>query len=76
MNKLIIDATGEQTPIKIRRSQDNKYNIQGLTSDEILEKIDPNTFIIGITLMFSLEWFAHRLFIEKIKKQFADGNKK
>ena len=66
----IIDAIGDTHPIKIRRSQDNKYNIQGLTSGEILEKIDPNTFIIGITLMFSLEWFAHRLFIEKIKKQF------
>ena len=66
----IIDAIGEKHPVKIRKSQDNKYNIQGLTSDEILEKIDPKTLIIGITLMFSLEWFAHRSFIEKIKKKF------
>ena len=37
----IIDATGEQQPVKIRRSEDNLYNLQGLSSNEILEKIDP-----------------------------------
>ena len=68
----IIDATGESYPVKIRRSQDNKYNIQGLTAEEIIEKIDSNTFILGITLMFSLEWFSHRFFIEKIKKKFPN----
>ena len=66
----IIDSTGEQNPVKIRRSNDNLYNIQGLTPDEILEKIDPNTFILGISLMFSAEWFAHRSLIEDIKKKY------
>jgi len=69
----IIDAIGEDHPVKIRRSHDNKYNIQGLNSDEILEKIDPDTFIIGITLMFSLEWFAQRVLIEKIRKKFPNA---
>ena len=64
----IIDATGEQKEIKIRRSEDNLYNLQGLTSDEIIERIDPDTFIFGISLMFSQEWILHRPFIEKIKK--------
>ena len=64
----IIDATGEQQPVKIKRSNNNLYNLQGLTSEEILEKIDPNTFIFGISLMFSAEWFAHRPLIEEIKK--------
>ena len=64
----IIDATGGERPIKITRSKDNQYNLQGLTSDEILEKIDPNTFIFGISLMFSQEWIVHRSLIEKIKK--------
>ena len=36
----IIDATGGERPIKITRSQDNQYNLQGLNSEEILEKID------------------------------------
>ncbi len=49
----IIDATGEQKPVKIRRSKNNLYNHQGLSPEEILEKIDPNTFIFGISLMFS-----------------------
>jgi len=66
----IIDSTGEQKPIKIRRSKDNVYNLQGLTPDEILERIDPNTFIFGISLMFSSEWIVHRPFIEEIKKKF------
>jgi len=66
----IIDATGEQRPIKIRRSQDNLYNLQGLTPEEIVEKTDPDTFIFGISLMFSQEWVFHRSFIEEIKKKY------
>mgnify|MGYP001475234842 CR=1 FL=1 len=66
----IIDATGGERPIKITRSQDNQYNLQGLNSEEILEKIDHNTFIFGISLMFSQEWLPHRLLIEKIKKKY------
>jgi len=66
----IIDATGGERPIKITRSKDNQYNLQGLTSDEILDKIDPNTFIFGISLMFSQEWIVHRSLIEKIKKKY------
>ena len=66
----IIDATGEQQPVKIRRSEDNLYNLQGLSPNEILEKIDSNTFIFGISLMFSSEWAAHRKFIEDIKKKY------
>ena len=49
----IIDSTGEQKEIKIRRSKDNLYNLQGLTPEEIIDRIDPNTFIFGISLMFS-----------------------
>ena len=66
----IIDATGEQQPVKIRRSEDNLYNLQGLSPNEILEKIDSNTFIFGISLMFSSEWAAHRKLIENIKKKY------
>ncbi len=66
----IIDATGGERPIKITKSKDNQYNLQGLTSGEILEKIDPNTFIFGISLMFSQEWIVHRSLIEKIKKKY------
>ena len=68
----IIDATGEQKEIKIRRSEDNLYNLQGLTADEIIERIDPDTFIFGISLMFSQEWILHRPFIEKIKKKYPN----
>ncbi len=69
-NIKIIDSTGAQPQVQVRRSKDNLYNIQGLTTEEILDSIDPNTFIFGISLMFSQEWFAHRTLIEKIKKKF------
>ena len=68
----IIDSTGEQKPIKIRRSNDNVYNLQGLTPEEILDRIDPNTRIFGISLMFSQEWVVHRSFIKKIKEKFPN----
>ena len=68
----IIDATGEQQPVKIRRSNNNLFNLQGLTTEEIIERIDPNTFIFGISLMFSSEWFAHRALIEEIKKKYPN----
>ena len=67
-NTKIIDATGELKSVKVRRSSNNLYNIQGLTTEEILKKIDPNTFIFGISLIFSSEWFAHRPLIEEVKK--------
>ena len=51
----IIDATGEKRPIQITRSEDNEYNIQGLTTEQIIERIDSNTYIFGISLMFSQE---------------------
>ena len=66
----IIDATGEQKLVKVKRSEDNLYNLQGLTSQEILESIDPNTFIFGISLMFSQEWPMHKILIQRIKKKF------
>ena len=66
----IIDAYGEQQPVKIERSKDNLYNLQGLTTEEIIEKIDPNTLILGISLMFSSEWFGHRSLIKEIKKKY------
>jgi anaerobic magnesium-protoporphyrin IX monomethyl ester cyclase len=72
-NTQIIDAPGEQEPIKIRRSKDELYNIQGLSSSEIIEKIKPETFIFGISLMFSQEWVLHKPFIEQIKKKIPNA---
>jgi len=66
----IIDATGEERPLKITRSQDNQYNFQGLNSVDIIEKIDPETFIFGISLMFSKDWIFHKSLIEEIKKKY------
>ena len=64
----MIDATGEKRPMRIKRSLDNQYNIQGLSTEEIIENIDPNTFIFGISLMFSQHWIGHRTLIQKIRR--------
>ena len=39
-------------------------------AEEIIEKIDPNTLVFGISLMFSSEWFGHRSLIKEIKKKY------
>jgi len=68
----IIDATGDERPIKITRSTDNQCNLQGLTLEQIIKRIDPKTFIFGISLMFSQEWIFHRPLIKKIKEKFPN----
>jgi len=71
-NTNIIDATGDESPVKMRESEDKIYNLQGLSSEEIIERIDPKTFIFGVSLMFSTEWELHRTFIEKVKKKYPN----
>ena len=64
----IIDATGDSKPVRINRSKDKIYNLVGLTSEEIIDKIDPDTIIFAVSLMFSQEWTMHREFLKKVKK--------
>lgn len=46
------------------------FLIHGLEMNEIIERIDPQTNLIGISTMFSHEWPHTKILIEQIKKTF------
>ena len=64
----ILDAIGDTKPVLIERNVQNIYNVQGLDTKEIIERINPNTAIFGLSLMFTQEWILHRELIKEIKK--------
>ena len=55
----IIDAQGESIR-RFTHSDTGRYKLQGLSTGEIIERISPDTAILGISLMFSQEWPEHR----------------
>ena len=67
-NTKILDAIGDTKPVLIKRNVEDIYNVQGLDTKGIIERIDPNTMIFAISLMFTQEWILHREFIKEVKK--------
>jgi anaerobic magnesium-protoporphyrin IX monomethyl ester cyclase len=49
------------------------YHCQGLTIDEIIERIDPRSRIIGFSAMFSGEWPITRAIIKAVRRKFPDA---
>ena len=49
------------------------YHCQGLTIDEILDRIDPRTRIFGFSAMFSGEWPITRAAIKAVRRRFLDA---
>jgi len=49
------------------------YHCQGLTIEEIIERIDPHTRIIGFAAMFSGEWPVTRAVIKAVRRKFPDA---
>ena len=58
----VIDAVGE-APSQFLNSDYPAFKLQGLSVEEIFERIDKNTDIVGITCMYSYEWLHIRKFI-------------
>lgn len=67
----IIDAQGESIH-RFTHSDNGRYKLQGLSTGDIIERISPDTAILGISLMFSQEWPEHRRLISQIKNSFPD----
>lgn len=65
----IIDALGEGIQ-QLNRSENGEYTFQGLTINEILDRVDPDFDALGISLMFSQDWVHHRELIEAIKGEY------
>lgn len=65
----IIEGQGDGI-FNFQLSECGRYNIQGLSTEEILEQVEPETYVIGISLMFSYEWLVQRELIKAIKARF------
>lgn len=65
-NYNVIDALGE-APEQNREIEELNLLYTGLSTEEIIERIPLDTTIIGISVMFTAEWFIHKEIIGKIK---------
>ena len=69
-----VDVEGiEATGISINNKFDiPKYKLkgQGIDIDEVINRIDPNTNLIGVSAMFTYEWLYVRDCIKEVKKKF------
>jgi anaerobic magnesium-protoporphyrin IX monomethyl ester cyclase len=52
----VIDATGEALDSMWPYPERDDFLIQGLTLDEIVRRLDPDTDVVGISCMFSTLW--------------------
>lgn len=68
----ILDCRGRDID-NIRLSPDGRFKIQGLDERESLKLIDPDTDIIGVTIMFSQEWPQTRDYINLIREAFPNA---
>ena len=61
----VIDGVGEGI-FQIRRDGHIKY--QGLTTEQIVDRIGPDARVLGVSLMFSQGWPYYRKLIQEIKR--------
>jgi radical SAM superfamily enzyme YgiQ (UPF0313 family) len=65
----IVDGLGEN-PFQVTPLFDNKVMAIGLRSEEIAERIQPDTDLIGISCMFSQDWPEVRRLIQMVRRRF------
>ena len=65
----IIDCPGLDAD-NIFLSPDGPYKVQGLDEEKSIAMIDPETDIIGVSIMFSQEWPQVRNYINRIRGAF------
>ncbi len=68
----VVDAVGEALDQLLPLEFCDGYAI-GLTTDEIVERIDPRADIIGLSCMFSSSWPYDRRLIAKIRQRFPNA---
>ena len=67
----IVDGLGEN-PFQVTSLFDNKVMAIGLRSEEIVERIEPDTEVIGVSCMFSQDWPEVRRLIQLVRARFPD----
>jgi len=69
----IVDGIAEALNQYWEPSEFPGYHCQGLTIEEILDRIDPHTRIFGFSAMFSGEWPITRAIIKAVRRRFPDA---
>lgn len=64
-----IDGLGEKLNV-YRPIEGSRYYTHGLNLEECVDRIPADTNLIGITCMFSNEWFYHRRVVDAISERF------
>jgi radical SAM superfamily enzyme YgiQ (UPF0313 family) len=49
------------------------YHCQGLKIEEIVERMDPGTRVVGVSAMFSGEWPVARMIIKALRRKLPDA---
>jgi radical SAM superfamily enzyme YgiQ (UPF0313 family) len=66
----VIDTSGESID-RLSPIDETGYTVRrGLSDDEILDRIDPDTRLIGFGVMFSQDWLEARGLIRKARERF------
>ena len=65
----IVDGLGEN-PFQVTPLFDNKVMAIGLRSEEIVERIEDDTDLIGVSCMFSQDWPEIRRLIQMVRGRF------
>lgn len=65
----VIDAIAEDVEQFI---ESDGYVFQGLTIEQTVERIDPNTDMIGVSCMFTQDWPCLQQLIQAIRRRFPD----
>jgi len=68
-----VDGVGEAVDQYSRSPWSNRALIHGLRVEEIVERIDAQSDIIGVACMFSVEWLVVRRLIEAIRRAFPSA---
>lgn len=51
---------------------DLPFVVNGLTAEEIVERVDPASLFVGISCMFSREWIYQKRVIKAVRRRFPD----
>jgi anaerobic magnesium-protoporphyrin IX monomethyl ester cyclase len=65
----IVDGIGEN-PFQVTALFNDKVMALGLRSEEIVERIEPDTDLIGVSCMFSQDWPEIRRLIQMARRRF------
>ncbi len=63
----LIDAVGEGIA-EVASTSRGRFRRLGLSPERILERIAPETSVLGVSLMFSQEWVEHKRLLNRIRQ--------